>query len=276
MDPAHPSPAALTLLARLLEDRPTGGTAPGAVVRDHLGHRAAWYADLTGPLVLPDTRLAAASRAVPPGQQGEVDVVVEIASGAGGLTTLAGRTTPGLRVVGAVSVLRDLDDLVSGARRVAAAAAALEGVVVRVELPDVPGWVRAVEVVEAAGLEAQVSTAADAWTDPAAARRLAERLSVLVEADLPFAVAPGTAPGDSSGRAVLALAMLVEALVDGAEPAGAAELLLADPVRVRAGLHRWDDATAARVRRRLRSVAAAPDRTAGDLVELGVLARGDL
>lgn len=275
MEPAHPAPAAPTLLASLLQDRPAVGTDAAAAVRTHLGHRSAWYADLTGSLVLPDTALAAAGRTVPAGQQGEVEVVVEIAGGAGGLTALAGRATPGLRVVGVVSALRDLDDLAGNARRVAAAAGALEGVVVRVELPDVPGWVRAVEVVEAAGLEAQVSTAGDAWSDPAAARRLAERLSVLVEADLPFAVAPGTTVDGSSARAVLALAMLVEALVDGAEPAGAAELLLADPVRVRAGLHRWDDATAARVRRRLRSVAAAPGRTAADLVELEVLDRRD-
>jgi hypothetical protein len=268
--------ASTTLLARLLEDAPPSGSPPAAAVGAHLQHRTSWYAPLTGPMVVADTALAATARAVPAEQrEAGLDVLVVNTSGAGGLTALAARSSAGLRMVAVASGLRDLDDLAGNARRVVAAAAELDGVPVQVGLPDAPGWLRAVEVVEAAGLHARIGAVADSWRDRSAAERLAERLSVLVEADLPFAVAPGTTGENSTGRAVLALAMLVEALVDGADPAGAAELLLADPVRVRAGLHRWDDATATRVRRRLRSVAAAPGRTAADLVGLGVLDRPD-
>ena len=263
-----------SLLARLLEDRPAAGQAPEVAVRAHLEHRSAWYAPTTGPLVVADTDLVATGRAVPAEQRGAgLEVLVVNSSGAGGLTALGRRATAGLRVVGVASALRDLDDLPGGARRVAAAATELGDVPVQVGLPDAPGWVRAVEVVEAAGLEARIDAGADSWRDPAAAERLAERLSVLVEADLPFSVVPAAPEGDEhAGRAALTLAMLVEALVDGAEPGEAAELLLVtDAARIRAGLHRWDVATAGRVRRRLRSLACGPQPAVAELVALRVL-----
>jgi hypothetical protein len=156
---------------------------------------------------------------------------------------------------------------------VATAAAGLGEVEVVVTLPDAPGWVRAVELVEAAGLRANIRASAGAWSEPSVAVRLAERLSVLVEADLAFCVTPDRADPVRPGRAVAVLAMLVEALVDGAEPAEAAELLvLIDKARIRAGLERWDEATATRVRRRLRSVRCSPAAAADDLVGLGLLA----
>jgi len=222
-----------TLLDRLLVDRPPTGAEADAAVRRHRGHRASWYASCVGPLAVPDTALAATGRAA--AGSAPLDVAVLNTSGAGGLTALAGRSTPGLRVV------------------------AVE-----------PGWVRAVEVVEAAGLRAGVACDADAWRTPAAAGRLAERLSVLVEADLPFSLAPGTLP--APGRALASLAMLVEALVDGAEPEEASELLLVeDATRLRSGLGRWDEPTAHRVRRRLLSVGTEVGTTVDDLVALGLL-----
>ncbi|CAA9312546.1 MAG: hypothetical protein AVDCRST_MAG48-2156, partial [uncultured Friedmanniella sp.] len=87
----------------------------------------------------------------------------------------------------------------------------------------------------------------------------------------PFAVVlpPGTA---RPGLTVLALATLVEALVDGAEPDEAAALLSgADAARVRAGLARWNLATAGRVRRRLRAVGTGVEPVLADLVALEVL-----
>ena len=257
-----------TLLDRLLVDRPPTGAEADAAVRRHRGHRASWYASCVGPLAVPDTALAATGRAA--AGSAPLDVAVLNTSGAGGLTALAGRSTPGLRVVAVESALRDLDDLAGNAARVVAAALALDDVAVTVGLPDAPGWVRAVEVVEAAGLRAGVACDADAWRNPAAAGRLAERLSVLVEADLPFSLAPGTLP--APGRALASLAMLVEALVDGAEPEEASELLLVeDATRLRSGLGRWDEPTAHRVRRRLLSVGTEVGTTVDDLVALGLL-----
>jgi hypothetical protein len=269
-------PAPTTLFHRLLEDRPAPASDAQGTVARHLEHRSSWYGPCTGPLVLTDRVLLACGREVPeehraPGAELEVTVVTS--GGAGGLSALAGRNVPGFRVVVAESELRDLGDLAGNASRVAAAATELGEVEVRVTLPDAPGWVRAVEVVEAAGLWANIRAGADAWSDRSAALRLAERLSVLVEADLAFSLTPADgADRPRPGQAVAVLAMLVEALVDGAEPEEAAELLLlTDATRIRAGLERWDDATATRVRRRLRAVGCSPRPTVDDLVGLGLL-----
>jgi hypothetical protein len=270
-------PASSILFHRLLEDRPAPASGAQAGLRRHLEHQSSWYGSCTGPLVVPDTALGACGRELPdehraPGA--ELEVVVVTSAGAGGLSALAAREVPGLRVVVAESELRDLGDLAGNASRVAAAAAELGEVEVRVTLPDAPGWVRAVEVVEAAGLWANIRAGADAWTDPTVAVGLAERLSVLVEADLAFSLTSADgAELPRPGHAVAALAMLVEALVDGAEPEEAAELLLiTDGARIRAGLERWDGATATRVRRRLRAVGCSPGPVVDGLVDLGVLA----
>lgn len=269
-------PAPTILFHRLLEDRPAPASGAQEVVRRHLEHRSSWYGSCTGPLVLADTLLAAAAREVPQEHQAPgaaVEVTVVTSGGAGGLSALAGRTVPGFRVVAAESELRDLDDLAGNASRVAAAAGELGEIEVRVTLPEAPGWVRAVEVVEAAGLWANVRAGADAWTDRSAAVGLAERLSVLVEADLAFSLTPADGTDlPRPGQAVAVLAMLVEALVDGAEPEEAAELLLlTDATRIRAGLERWDDATASRVRRRLRAIGCSPRPTVDGLVGLGLV-----
>ena len=257
-----------TLLHALLDDRPGSDADPEAVLRRHHDHRRAWYADVVGRLALPDTGLAAHSRALAALAPGSLPwpVTVRVGGGAGGVAALAGRQAPGLQVVAVETTLRDLDDLSGNAARIAAAARALEDVEVFVELPTAPGWVRAVEVVEAAGLLARVPSggAADAES-------LAGRLAVLVEADLPFAVTLDPA-ADRPGLTILALAMLVEALVDGAQPSEAAALLSApNPSRVRAGLARWDEATTRRVRRRLRAVGTDVGRAVDDLVALGAL-----
>ena len=112
---------------------------------------------------------------------------------------------------------------------------------------------------EAAGLHGRL--------DLAGHRGAAEQMSVLVEADLPFK-ATGLGAETFGPYGVVAVLMAVEALVDGAE-AEDAEQLLAQPdeTRSRLALAAWDDATQARVRRRLRGVdyadvAATLDRLA--------------
>jgi hypothetical protein len=217
---------------------------------DAAAHRTAVGRDdgwVVGPLVVGDERLT--------GLDDDVELSVVVGGGAGGLTALA-RRTDALRLVAAESVLRDLDDLPGNAARVVAAREALpEEVDVYVGVPAGRGFVDAVEVVEAAGLLARVDLGA------ARTQSVAEELSVLVEADLPFKVAGGRA--DAFGPyGVVALLMAVEALVDGAEPADAEALLTqVDEHRATAGLRGWDDATQARVRRRLRGVDS-PDPAA--------------
>ena len=97
----------------------------------------------------------------------------------------------------------------------------------------------------------------------------AEQLSVLVEADLPFK-ATGLGPDPFGPYGVVAVLMAVEALVDGADPEdadAAARAARRAPVRASRSAA-WDEATQARVRRRLRGVDCAdvgghPRRLAG-------------
>ena len=278
----------MVLFDALIDDAavfPPGNAPVQRAVDEHRIHRAAWYGDLIGPLVVPDTELAATARAA-----GDTPVRVSVVTtgGAGGLIALARRTQPNVEVVSVESALRDLDDLAGNAERVVAAAEELPpDVVVYVELPYAPGWVAAVEVVEAAGHRAKLRTGGLEPEDVPSAERLAEQLSVLVEADLPFKATaglhhawPGTtrtargAPLPQHG--FLTLLMAVDALVDGAEPPEAADLLrTTDRRRIAAAVAGWDTATGVRLRRRLRSFGCCGvTDPVEDLVALGLLRAG--
>ena len=229
-----------TLLGALVEDEQLldGDRTAAAVVAAQRRLRSSPVAPALGPLVVPDHRLAELARAL--SAVATLPVGVVNGTGAGGLVWLADRPSPGLQVVAVESALRDLDDLAGNAARVVAAAEQLpEGVRVLVGLPDAVGWQRAAEVVEAAGCLAVLRLASrDDVT-------LAQRLSVLIEADLPVKVA---GPGTPDLPALLAA---VGALVDGADPTEAAELLGAGPPTGAGEPLLADDAWSSRVRRRL-------------------------
>lgn len=217
-----------------LVDADADGDAERVLGR-HLHHQSRPGPTL-GRLVVPDSALVRTARQVPADRT--VSASVLITGGAGGLVALGRRSEgAGLVVTAAESALRDLDDLAGNAARVVAAARELpEAVVVFVELPGPAdlGWQRAVEVIESAGLLAKLTAAGPV-------PGLAARLSALVEADLPFKLTGLTLdrlPG---------VAGLVDALIEGAEPAEAANL---EPVGV-AELAGWDDVRQTRVRRRL-------------------------
>ncbi len=267
---------------------PPGNASVPDAVRRHREHRSAWYAPMIGPLVVPDTELAQVSRAAESTADGEpIDISVVITGGAGGLVALARRDLPGIAVTGAEIALRDLDDLAGNAERVVAAAQELDPdeVMVFVELPFRHGWVAAIEVVEGAGLNGKIRTGGlepDAYPT---ADQLAQQLSELIEADLPFKATAGLHRGwpnrvtNERGETLhqhgfVTLLMAVEALVDGAGAAAAADLLrLDDPGRIFAALQGWDDATVTRVRRRFRSFGCCGvTDPIDDLVTLGLLA----
>lgn len=275
------------LFAGLVDDAavfPPGNARVPDAVRLHREHRASWYAPLIGPLVVPDTELAQVSRAA---AGDELAVSVVVTGGAGGLVSLARRGLPGVRVVAAEIALRDLDDLPGNAQRVVAAAAELDPdeVTVFVELPFQPGWVGAIEVVEAAGLLGKIRTGGvepGAYPSP---DRLAEQLSELIEADLGFKATAGlhrawpnelvSERGETLRQhGFLTVLMAIEALIDGGGPAAAADLLrLRDPGRILAALNGWDEATVARVRRRFRGFGCCGvTDPVDDLVTLGLLA----
>jgi hypothetical protein len=281
------------LFAGLIDDAavfPPGSATVSEAVRRHREHRTAWYAPLIGPLVVPDTELAQVSRAAvdsAAGAEGQpLPVSVVISSGAGGLVALARRDLPGLRVVAAEIALRDLDDLAGNAGRVVAAAEELDPdeVSVFVEVPYGHGWIGAVEVIEAASLLGKIRTGG---LDPDAfptADQLAQQLSVLIEADLPFKATAGLHRAwpnrvtDERGQTLhqhgfVTVAMAVEALIDGAGTDAAVDLLrLDDPGRIFTALQGWDVPAATRVRRRFRSFGCCGvTEPVDDLVALGLL-----
>jgi hypothetical protein len=245
----------------LLHDAPDASSSPDPAAHRALLDRPDGWA--VGPLVVTDERLAGLGAAADLG----ITLSVLVGGGAGGLTALA-RRAASLPLVAAETVLRDLDDLAGNAGRVTAAAAELgDGIDVFVDVPAAHGAVEAVEVVEAAGLLGRVSL-------PEARRGTGAgaQLSVLVEADLPFK-ATGLGPDPFGPDGIVALLMAVEALVDGADPRDADELLAGvDEHRGTNALAAWDAATSARVRRRLRGVDVADVAATLDrLAEAGLL-----
>ena len=247
-------------------------------VAGHRSHRAAWYAPVVGPLVVLDTQLGQLARLTAPGPNEPaepaepIEVSVLTSGGAGGLAALARRLEqglPGVSVVAAETALRDLDDLAGNAARVAAAAAELgPGVEVYVELPYAPGWIPAVAEVEAAGLLGKLRS------DGGGTDRLAEQLSVLVEADLGFKITGPTWAGDvDAGRGLITLLMALDALIDGSDPSEAQRLLqTTDRERIVAAAGSWSAAGEQRIRRRLRSVDCGDvSGLLTDLVGLGLL-----
>jgi hypothetical protein len=270
------------LFAGLVDDAamfPPGNAPVADAVRAHLEHRQAWYSGVIGPLVVPDQALRQAQGASAD-TEGALEVSVINTGGAGGLLSLARRDLPGVRVVAVESALRDLDDLAGNAARVASAAGELdEEIAVFVEIPYAPGWERAVAEVEAAGLLGKIRTGSPDNTGTPSFAQLAEQLHVLVEADLAFKATaglhhaqptPGSDPDRPTQHGFLNLLAAVEALVEGASVADAADALRhTDPMAIGA----WSDATVARVRRRFRSFGCCgvldPVR---DLVAVGLVA----
>lgn len=160
---------------------PPGDASLPDAVAAYRGRRGQWYADLVGPLVVPDTVL--------PDVPSDVPVSVVLTGGAGavaGVAALAART--GHRLVGLEAAVRDLDDPAGNVRRIVTAVEAargvggLQGTEVYVELPQAdptPGWLAAADAVAEAeahlkfrtgGLEAHLfpsSATVAAWIDAA-------------------------------------------------------------------------------------------------------------
>src|SRR4029450_8238852 len=172
-----------------------------SALADHMTLRKA-YRSMLATLVVPDRLLAEVARQVPDGASIPVSVITS--GGAGGLLGLARRTLPGVDIVSAEPALRDFNDLAGSAARVVSAAAELgSDIAIFVELPYAPGWDAAGERVEAAGVYGKLAA------EHAGPRRIAEQLSILIEADLPFNITTQSTDGGLAGLAA------TEALIDG-------------------------------------------------------------
>jgi len=206
---------------------------------DHMALRNA-YGSMLATLVVPDRQLAEVARRLPTGRRVPVSVITS--GGAGGLLGLPRRDLPGIDIVSAEPVLRDLDDLASSAARVVSAAAELGSeIAIFVELPYAPGWDAAVELIEAAGLYGKIAAGA------AEPQQTAEQLSILIEADLPFKITSWSPAG------CLPLLTAVDALIDGATLDDAATLIQSDDNdQIRTQVSAWEQTTLSRIRRRVR------------------------
>ena len=286
--------ASSALFEGLIDDAamfPPGNAEVGGAVDAHHGYRHSWFAAMIGPLVVSDQKLAETGRAhqrltIGPDRNTAEPLAVSVVntSGAGGLLSLASRTVEGVQVVAVESALRDLDDLAGNAARVVSAAAHLDDAVrVFVEIPYAPGWEEAVAMVESAGCYGKLRTGGVDAVDTPPADQLARRLSVLVEADLPFkataglhhAVAlPGSEPSRPRQHGFLNLLIAIAELVDGASETEAASLLTdSDSRSVLDIIGEWDESRALGVRRRFHSFGCCGVLDpVGDLVSLGLAA----
>ena len=242
------------LLLGLVDD--AAPLLPGAadlssVVAQHREHRSGRFEPCLAALGVRDQQLSELGRHE---AAAGLPVLAVNTSGAGGLAALGRRTITGVQLVAVQSAIRDLDDLAGNAARVVSAAGELpESVEVYVELPYAPGWQRALEVVEAAGVYGTVRALACDGGGAAGGgghglgsdHELVQQLHALVEADLPFAVA-------GWDRSLAALLLAVHGLVEEAPPDEVVSML-ADPGAA-VVVSQWDDSDAARVRRRLRRV----------------------
>jgi len=270
---------------------PPGNASVEEAIGAHLGYRHSWFASLIGPLLVSDLKLAEVGRTLrrvrmSGGPEGTLPLLVGVVntSGAGGLLSLVGREMDGVELAAVETALRDLDDLAGNADRVVSAAGQLgDAVRVFVEIPYVPGWEKAVAVVEAAGYYGKLRTGGLEPVDTPPSDQLARQLSVLIEADLPFkataglhhAVAlRGSDPARPRQHGFLNLLVAVEALVDGGSVNEAADLLgESGRESVLARVAAWNDTQASRIRRRFRSFGCCGVLDPiNDLAALGLIA----
>jgi len=161
----------------------------------HVARRTDLWADLVGALVVRDTDL-------PPLRGTAARLSVVVTGGAGqvaGPASLCRRL--GIELAGLEIALRDLDDLVGNARRVAIAVdaargegALADGVPVFIELPHVDStasWMAAADAVAESGLRLKFRTGgAEAHQFPTA-RALAEWIDAALDRETPFKCTAG-------------------------------------------------------------------------------------
>lgn len=202
-----------TWLARLVDDAaifPPGNAPLDRAVTEHLGHRAADYADLVGPFVVSDVKLpdlievvsAGSTTGAGPTTGGPLAVAVVVTGGAGAIEPAVRWATraPELELRSLEIGLRDEDDLARNAQRAVAAlgalAADLDGVSANIEPPRLrgepsTGWLAALDVLAAREIPLKFRTGGvDADAFPTS-RELAAGIGAALDRELPFKCTAG-------------------------------------------------------------------------------------
>jgi hypothetical protein len=264
---------------------PPGNAPLDEAVRAHLGHRAAPYGDLVGPLVLGDRHLAAARDLLPstardrtevetasePASGHELSVAVVVSGGAGAVEpAVRWATRDGLQLAGLEVAVRDsaTGEAAHNARRITTVVDQLrsageldEDVAVHVEMPRLygspptPDWFGALDEIAAAGLRLKLRTGgleADAFPAP---HELAGCIEAALDREMPFKCTAGLhhavrhrdAHTGFDHHGFLNVLLATKAVLDGASVDDAAALL--DEGDADVLVERASDDTLARARR---------------------------
>jgi hypothetical protein len=258
------------LFTRLFDDAalfPPGNAPMDQAIPAHLKHRAAWYADLVGPFICPDNRLAEIA--------GRVPLSVIVTAGPPAVETVARLVAPGLLAAIEFPAVRDAVGATAAARSVPA------GLPAFVEVP----WNAAqAEILDAlAGTGAQVKLRTGGTTAGAfpSAAQLAVAIAGCLDRDLAFKCTAGLHhavrhTADDTGfehHGFLNVLLATAALLDGADVSDAANALAErSPGTVAGAVRRLDDDRIALVRSRFRSFGTCSiTEPLDDLDALGLL-----
>lgn len=234
------------LFTRLVDDAavfPPGSSPLPEAIIGHREHRAAWYAELVGPLLLPSSALPDAARLLEPGERFDVGLIGD--AGVDALPGALDAAGPGL-VIGQVevAVAKRGEDPEPGLRRLLAVLADRPSLAGYAEIPLTWGLLAALDAVaeaRAAGLAVAAKfrtggLAAELFPTPV---ELAAVICACRDRELPFKLTAGlhnairhTDPETGFvHHGFLNVLVGTAAAVDGAEVADVAELLAAtDPV----------------------------------------------
>lgn len=281
-------------LKRLVDDAaifPPGNAPLERAVTDHFDHQAAEYADLVGGFVVSDVKLPDLIEVVDrrSDERDEEEVLAINLVVTGGVGAIEGAVrwadrAPLLRLEAVEYALRDEDDLVRNAQRVAAMLDVLEGELADVEVFVEPprltgepshGWLAALDELALRELPLKLRTGgvtADAFPSPA---ELAAAISAALDRELPFKCTAGlhnavrhTDPETGfEHHGFLNVLAATRASLDGTDAVAALEQT--DPGALLEGM---DDDTRLRTRRWFRSMGSCSVlEPHHDLVELGLL-----
>ncbi len=291
-------PAAIPAsLAGLVDDAaifPPGNAALPSAVEAHGGHRAAWYADLVGPLLVSDTRLPELAGLVDLVEPvGSLRVSVVVAGGAGAIEPALEWVRRERRLALHAVEVAARDDAGSPgglahnvSRMVTALAALPDQVQAFVELPRLhgpaptPDWLAAADVLAAAGIPAKLRTGGENPQAHPTEAELAACINALLDRELAFKATAGlhhavrhTSPEGWEQHGFLNLLVATAVLFDGGGHDAAVEALAdRDAGRLVEHVAGWGGQASPSPRRWFTSFGCCSVRDpVDDLVSLGLL-----
>jgi hypothetical protein len=284
-----------SLLYGLLDDAslfPPGNLPMPKAVGAHLRHETAWFSDLTGPFICPETRIAELSRALAAADAAWIDLSVVVSGGADAVTAAADAVAADPRMrLRAFEVPAGRDT--GAAAAVTAVAAALDSV----PLASATGYIEVpltaltaddqagplLTIIDERGYRPKLRTGgvtAEAFPDEAA---LAAALVAVAGRRIPFkctaglhhAVRHADPATGFEHHGFLNVLLATGAAADGAAAGEVAAILgQRDPGRVAAAVRQLSPDAAAEIRWLFTSFGTcSTDEPVGDLVGLGLLSQ---